>query len=316
MVRQSLMDNIFIATTSFGVFSEEPLSILNNYSTKVSFNMLGRKLNDEEIISLAKNSHGIIAGTENYSKDVLKKLSNLRCISRLGVGMDNVDLDYAKNNKITVFKTNTSPGPAVAELVMGLIVDVSRKISHQSFNLKSGLWQKEMGLLLKGKTLGIIGLGNIGKQLVKISSGFRFKILAYDLFQDIDFKKQFSINYCDLDQLLINSDIISIHLNSSNETLNLINEKNIQLLKPSAILINTSRGDIVDEGALYKALNNKKIFGAGIDVFKDEPYTGPLKKLNNVVLTPHIGSYAKEIRIKMEIESVKNLLKTLKNEKK
>jgi len=306
--------SIFIATSTFAVHSNEPIKKLEDRGEAIALNPLFRKVTSEELIKYAYDSTGIIAGTELYTKEVLEELPNLKVISRLGVGMDNIDLEFAKEKGIKVFKTKTTPAPAVAELVLGLMLDLARKISHQNNILKSGTWKKEMGNLLNGKTLGIIGLGVIGKTLVKLVKGIDFNVLAFDLYKDEQFAKKYGVNYCDLDTLLSESDIISIHLNLTDETNQLMNTEQISKMKPGSILINASRGEIIDETALYNALKNDKILGAGLDVFKNEPYDGPLAKLKNVVLTPHIGSYAKELRIQMEIEAVENLIRGLNEE--
>ncbi len=306
--------SIFIATSTFAVHSNEPIKKLEDGGEAITLNPLFRKVTSKEIIKYAYDSKGIIAGTELYTKEVLEQLPNLKVISRLGVGMDNIDLEFAKEKGIKVFKTKTTPAPAVAELVLGLMLDLARKISHQNNILKSGTWKKEMGNLLNGKTLGIIGLGVIGKTLVKLVKGFNFNIMAFDLYQDEQFAKDHCVNYCDLDTLLSESDIISIHLNLTDETNQLMNASQINKMKPDSILINASRGEMIDEEALYIALKEKRVMGAGLDVFNNEPYSGPLSKLDNVILTPHIGSYAKELRVQMEIEAVENLIKGL-NEK-
>ena len=305
------MNKIFVATSTFGVHSKEPIKILEDESKDFIFNPLSRKLTSNELIKFAKDSDGIIAGTELYTKEVLEKLPYLKVISRLGVGMDNINQDEAKKRGINLFKTQTTPAPAVAELALGLMLDLARKISHQNNTLKSGTWKKEMGNLLHGKTLGIIGLGSIGKTLVKLVKGFNFNIMAFDLFQDEQFAKDHCVNYCDLDTLLSESDIISIHLNLTDETNQLMNAEQISKMKPESILINASRGEMINEEALYKALKEKKILGAGLDVFNDEPYSGALTELEIVILTPHIGSYARELRIQMEIEAVENLIRGL-----
>ena len=302
---------IFIATTSFGSLSNEPLSLLLNAGYKVDVNNKGRKLNENELANNLSNCEGVIAGTEKYSGEILKTLNNLKVVSRLGVGMDNIDLLTARKLKIKIFKTNTTPAPAVAELVLGLMIDVARNVSKSSHDLKSGEWKKQMGSLLQGKTLGIIGLGTIGKALVKLTRGFGFKVLAFDLKQDDNYRKDYHVTYCDLSTLLEESDIVSIHLNLSVQTNMLINKKQLDFMKPDAILINTSRGEIIDENALYDALKYNKLSGAGLDVFHQEPYSGPLTKLNNIVLTPHIGAYAKEVRVQMEIEASENLIRGL-----
>ena len=208
----------------------------------------------------------------------------------------------------------TTPALAVAELVLGLMLDLARKITHQNNTLKSGIWEKKMGNLLHGKTLGIVGLGVIGKTLIKLVKGFNFKILAYDLNHDDKFAKQHGVEYCSLDTLILKSDIISIHLNLTKDTNQLINNEKISKMKQGSILINASRGEIVNENALCDALKENRILGAGLDVFNVEPYSGPLTQFNNVILTPHIGSYAKELRIQMEIESVENLMRGLNGE--
>ncbi len=303
--------SIFIATSTFSVYSNEPIDRLEDGSREIILNPLSRKLTSNELIKYAHDATGIIAGTELYTKEVLDELPNLKVISRLGVGMDNIDQDAAKQKGIKIYKTQTTPALAVAELVLGLMLDLTRKISHQNNTLKSGTWKKEMGNLLHGKTLGIIGLGVIGKTLVKLAKGFNLNILAFDLYQDKQFAKDYCVNYCDLDTLLSQSDIVSIHLNLTNKTNKLMNAAQISKMKPDSLLINASRGEIIDETALYNALKNDKILGAGLDVFKNEPYDGPLSKLKNVVLTPHIGSYAKELRIQMEIEAVENLIRCL-----
>ena len=305
--------NVFIATSTFAVHSDEPLSILDRKGLKIIHNPLGRKLNANELVDQASDAVGIIAGTEIYNEGVLDNLSHLKVISRLGVGMDNIDMEFGRQKNIKILKTKTTPAPAVAELTLGLMLDVARKISGQNQSLKSGTWKKEMGKLLHAKTLGIIGLGTIGKTLVKLVSGFNFKLLVYDLYHDKTFGEENNITYCDLDTLLKESDIISIHLNLSDQTKNMMNMQRLRMMKPDSILINTSRGEIIDEDALYSILKDKKILGAGLDVFNEEPYSGLLAEIDNVVLTPHIGAYAKEIRIEMEMEAVENLIKGLDN---
>jgi len=302
---------ILISTSSFGESSTIPQKILNENGCTIVINPFGRKIHEEELIKLANNSVGIIAGTEPYTKEVLDKLSPLKVISRLGIGMDNIDLDTAKERNIQVFKTETTPAPAVAELAIGLMIDVARKITKQHQKITKGNWDKEMGILLQGKTLGIIGLGSIGKTLVKLVKGFNLKLLAFDLFQNHKFAEEYKVNYCDIDTLLTKSDIVSIHLNLSDETKRLMNKDQLYKMKPESILINTSRGEIIDEEALFTILKEKKILGAGLDVFNSEPYSGSLKELDNVVLTPHIGAYAKELRINMEIEAAENLIRGL-----
>ena len=307
------MNKIFISTTSFAQYSNETIDLLDSQNISYKINDKGRKISDAEVPIMLADCEGVIAGTETYSKENLKKLPHLNVVSRVGVGLDNIDLDFANKRNIKIYKTQTNPAPAVAELTLGLILDILRKISNQNHILKNGIWEKQMGSLLYGKTLGIIGLGTIGKKLVGILQGFKLQYLAYDIKQDIEFAEKYNIKYCQLSDLLFESDVVTIHLNLSKETNNLMDYDALKKMKSDAILINTSRGEIIDETALVQALDKELIAGAGLDVFEQEPYSGPLAKLDNVILTPHVGAYAKEIRMQMEIEAAENLIKGLNN---
>lgn len=302
------MKRIFIATTSFGEYNDDPINRLRLNGFEVIQNKTGKKLNNDEMIDALSNCVGVIAGTENYSSEMLANLNTLKVISRLGVGIDNIDLDYVKIQKIKLYTTKAHPKLAVAELILGLMIDLLRKISLQNFLLKSQKWNKTMGHILSGKSLGIIGYGNIGKELIKLSSGFNLNYLVHDpIVNDKDTLTE-KINFCDFNYLIKNSDIISINANLTEQNKGMFNYRIFQNMKSNSIIINTSRGEIIDEESLIKALQNNEISGAGLDVYNEEPYIGPLLKFDNVVTTPHIGSYAKETRIAMESEAVDNLL--------
>ncbi|MBH11271.1 MAG: hypothetical protein CMG74_13145 [Candidatus Marinimicrobia bacterium] len=298
---------VLISTSSI---AQKTIDTLSNSSFDIVINKYGKKLTVDQLLELGYGCNGIIAGLEKYSSKVINKLPELKVISRLGIGTDNIDIKAAKQNGIKIY-TTSSPAPAVAELALGLMIDLARNISLSNNSIKNQSWEKNIGSLLKNKTLGIIGMGSIGKELVKLVEGFNFRILAYDKVIDENFKIKYNIEYSALNTLLRKSDIISIHLNSNEKTHNLINKKKLKLINSTSYLINTSRGEIIDEDALYESLKENRIAGAGIDVFNKEPYFGPLTKLNNVVLTPHIGSYAKETRKIMETEAVNNLIKGL-----
>lgn len=308
------MNKVYIATSSFATDSDKPLSLLRNNGIFFKINDMGRKLTIEEINELLKDYNGVIAGTEIYNKDVINQLPNLKVISRLGVGMDNIDLAFAKNQGIKIYKTNTTPAPAVAELSLALILNILRKINTLNYQIKEGVWEKQMGELLSGKTFGIIGLGTIGKQLVKLLRGFNLNIIAHDLHKDEVFAKKHNIQYNEFKILLNKSDIVSIHLSLTIDTNKLFDYNIFKEMKKNAILINASRGEIINETDLIKALDEKLIQGAGLDVFMEEPYSGPLRHYENVILTPHVGAYAKEIRMQMELEAVQNIIKGLQYE--
>ena len=298
---------IFIATSSFGLHSPEIEKLLyDNFI--ITKNETGRKLNNKELGKKLVDVDGVIAGTESYNKKILKDNQSLKIISRLGVGIDNLDVEFLNKKGIKIKITNTNPSQAVAELVLGFIIMMQRNIPFHNNDMKSGIWEKKMGSLLHGKTLGIVGLGKIGKELVRLTGPFHLNYIAFDKYKDEEFSKKYNIEYLDLNGLFTKADIITIHLNLTSETTGLINKLLLSKMKSSAVIINTSRGEIVNEGDLYSVLKEKLIKGACLDVFTNEPYFGELSKQTNVVSTPHIGSYAKEIRNQMELESVNNLI--------
>lgn len=306
---------ILISTSSFAKDSDEPLNILKNNlkdSDEIILNPHHRKLTPEETKELLKDIDGLIAGTEKLNKEVLAQANNLKVISRCGAGMDNVDVDFAKEKGIKVFRTPQAPALAVAELTLGLMLDSLRYITFMDKLIRSDRWDKKMGRLLSEKTIGIVGMGSIGKTLIKLLKPFNCKILAYDITPDNNFAEENKILYTDIKNLLMQCDIISVHLSLSAETKNFFNEEKFNLMKKDAVFINTSRGEVVDETALYNSLKENKISFAALDVYNEEPYKGKLKELSNVILSCHVGSYAKEARIKMEIEAVHNLLEGLK----
>ena len=255
------------------------------------------------MIKYAFDADYIIAGTEIYNKEIISKLSNLKYIFRLGSGTDNVDIKFLEKKKISFKKSEITPEISVAELIVGYILMLLRKIHEMDQNLKNKIWKKEMGSLLHGKTVGIIGYGKIGKYLNKLLKSFGAKVLINDI--------KFIKNKVSLNSLLKSSEIISININLRNSK-KILNKSKLDLLKKNCILINTSRPEVIDYDYLYKILLKKNIFGAGLDVFNKEPYFGKITNLKNVVLTPHIGGYAKEIRSKMEIEALNSIYKFIR----
>ncbi len=295
---------ILISTTSFGSIDKEPLTRLKKNGIKYDLNCYKRRLLENEIRDLLKRGpyDGLIAGTEPLTKDVLQDAGPLRVISRVGAGLDNVALDAARRFKIKVYNTPSVLTDSVAELTIGMILSSLRKIVSVDRNLKEKVWKKEMGALFKGKVLGIIGFGRIGKRVARLARAFGASIQYYDIKKiKGSIMRQVSIN-----NLLRSSDIITIHTSQKGR---LISKKEIAMMKQGVILINTSRGSAIDEGTLYKALKSKRVACAALDVYNNEPYSGSLRSLDNAILTPHIGSYSKEARLEMEMQAVDNLIK-------
>jgi D-3-phosphoglycerate dehydrogenase len=299
------MQKILVTTSSFDV------SLFSNFIAgaqkpiEVVLNPYKRKLSEQEASELlTEDVIGMIAGVEPLSKKVLAGTKNLKVISRCGVGMDSVDLDAAKNLGILVTNTPDAPTIPVAELTMAHILNLLRHVSLVNEQIRDSKWEPKMGALLNGKTVGIIGYGRIGRKVASLAQAFGANILVFDIFP---VTSSDNIKQVDLNQVLINSDIISLHLPYTIDNHHIISTEQFALMKPTALVLNISRGGLINEAALLEALLNNRIAGAGIDAFENEPYSGPLCQLPNVLLTAHMGSYAKEARYIMEQDAVKNL---------
>jgi D-3-phosphoglycerate dehydrogenase len=307
---------VVISSRSFGKINSDAINLLKKQGLEPVLNPLGRKLSEEEILNLIDNNVvGIIAGTENITKKVITQASSLKVISRYGVGMENIDLEAANQKGVLVYNTPDTPATAVSELTLSLILNLLRKISKLDRNIKNNDWKAEMGNLLAGKTVGILGLGRIGKKLVRLLEPFNTNIFVYEAKPDNEFIKKHNITISTLDEILTKCDIITIHLPLTPETKHIIGEKELSRMKENAILINTARGELLDENALYNVLKDNIIRGAAIDAFKEEPYQGRLIELDNVILTPHIGTATIETRKDMEIEASSKLIDGLKEKK-
>jgi len=304
---------VLVSPSSFGQCGNEPLNLLKENNFEIINNPFGRKLTENEVIELARDAVGIVAGVEPLNKNVMDQLPKLKCISRVGVGMDSVDLKYAEGKGIAVVNTPDGPTRAVAELTIALSMDLLRRISRADSNMRNKVWKKEIGNLILGKTVGIYGLGRIGKETAKLFKALGAEIIAYDLYPDLEFADANEIQIADKNNLFETADIITIHVPGNKNKTPVISEIELNLIKNESFIINVSRGGVVDENALYDFLSKNKIAGAACDVFSFEPYEGKLLELDNIVLTPHLGSYAKEAKLKMEIDAVKNLLKLLNN---
>ncbi|MEM4470835.1 MAG: hydroxyacid dehydrogenase [Zestosphaera sp.] len=250
--------------------------------------------------------------------EVISKAEKLKIIARAGVGLDNIDVKVAEAKGIKVINTPEAPTRSVAELAIGLMLAVARKIAYSDRKMREGRWVKKEaeGVELKGKTLGIIGFGRIGREVAAIASkGLGMKILYYDVYRaSPEVEKELGATYVDLENLFRESDVVSVHVPLTSETRGLVSEGLLKLMKKNAILINTSRGAVVDTKALIKALNEGWIAGAGLDVYEEEPLppNHPLTQLDNVVLTPHIGASTEEAQERAGIDAVKKILELIK----
>jgi D-3-phosphoglycerate dehydrogenase len=302
---------ILVALQSFGEFSDAPKRLLQNSGAEILYNNLGHRLTRDEIIRLGAGCHAIIAGVEPYDQEVLRHLPDLRCISRSGVGTDTIDLNYAKTKGIAILNTPDVVVQPVAEMTLAMIFDLLRHLTFHTTILKDGQWNKRAGHLLGSRKVGIIGLGRIGRRVAELCRALNAEVTGYDLYPDHSWASKHGIRIVDLRTLLEDSDIISVHVSLSSENPFTLGKTEFGMMKPSAILINTSRGQVIDETVLFDALKSGHLGGAALDVFRNEPYDGPLCTLDNVVLTPHISTFTVESRAEMERDSVMNALKFL-----
>lgn len=308
--------DILIAPSSFGECGNQPIDLLEKASLTYKNNPFGRKLMKTELLELGKSCQGILAGVEEYTEEILKNFDQLKIISRCGVGIENIDLKAAEKLGIKIKNTEKGPTDAVAELTLGLLLTLIRKIYIADADLKSGRWKKQHGNLLRGKSVGLIGFGRIGKRVAELLQPFHVSISFYDPYLDASFAPLNSVERVDsLERLLSNSDIVSIHASIKDGRSNLLGTDQLDRMKHGAFLINVARGLLVNETALHEKLLNGHIAGAALDVFQTEPYRGPLAGLENVVLTPHLGSYAKETKLEMEIDATRSIIGELKREK-
>jgi D-3-phosphoglycerate dehydrogenase len=304
------MSIVAISTGSFGKESPRPLELLRTAGFEVRPNPTGRTLTSDEAKEHLQGVVGLVAGTEKLTREVLTACPQLRCISRVGVGIDGVDLAAARELNITVVNTPEAHVDAVAELTLAGLLAALRAVPRSDASIRGGAFEKPMGRLLRGKRVGFIGFGRVARALTALLAPFGGERWAYDPLEHED-AAALGVRYGSLDEVLAASDVISLHLPYSKAAHHLIGADQLARMKDDAILVNTARGGLVDEAALLAHLEAKPKAGAYLDCFEKEPYQGPLAKAKNAVLTAHIGSYAREARVRMETEAVENLLANL-----
>lgn len=303
------MTQLVISTSSFDMENNPHIQRLIQQGMTVVGNPYKRKLTEDEIIELLnQDTVGLIAGVEPLTARVLASAETLKVVSRCGTGLDNVDLKAAQQHNIAVFNTPAAPAQAVAELTLGFILAALRRICQADRMLRNGEWPRMQGQLLAAQTVGIIGLGHIGKRVAQLCQAFGAEVIAYDPYLKQSLQ---SVKLISFEQLLDEADIVSLHLPYSADVHHLIDANALADMKPGAIVINAARGGLIDETALDAALNSGKLSAAALDAFEQEPYQGPLINNDKVILTSHIGSLAREARQRMEIEAAENLLQGL-----
>lgn len=304
------MGKILITTVPFGLNNTYPLDLLNQTKFEYVLNPIGRKLREAELMELIPDFDVIIAGTEQISSKVLGNAKNLKLISRVGVGLDGVDLLTAQSMGIKVSYTAEAPAPAVADLTVGLMFSLLRSLHVVNLKMHRGEWDRIFGRRLSEVTIGIVGAGRIGSKVIDLLSAItNKKILVND---DREIKESYTnVSYVDKKELLMRSDVVSIHIPLTLESYDLIKHEELMMMKSGSLLINTSRGGIVNERDLIKVLKSGHLAGAAIDVFEEEPYYGELSKIDNCLLTSHMGSMSVDCRARMEIEATEEAIRFL-----
>jgi D-3-phosphoglycerate dehydrogenase len=306
---------IMSTSPTFGHYVHEPLDYFKDHGCQVDLLPLGKTATQDELISYAKKYHAMIIGLDDINSKVLMAAENLKVVTKHGAGIDNIDLSAATQKGIMV---NSAPGAnsdAVADLTLGLFIALAREIPFANQTVKDGNWPRIIGGQVSGKTLGIVGTGEIGKKVAKRAMGFSMDLLLYDVKKDAELSAHPSARYTGLKELLKKSDFVSLHVPMTNGTCGMISKPELELMKSSAYLVNMARGGVVDEPALFNALKERKIAGAACDVFVKEPAgDNPLLSLDNLLATPHMGMYTKEALILTGMICTKDIVAALKGE--
>ena len=299
---------ILISTSSFNLDNFTALGELKTGGIDVKLNPFGARLAQDQVIELlGKDTVGIIAGLESLNATVLRSATSLKVIARVGVGLDSVDLTTAAKLGITVLNTPDAPTSAVAELTIGHILGLLRNIAATDRQIRNNKWQGQMGHLLETKTVGVVGYGRVGQRVAKLLGAFGAKVVVCDPHMST---KDFA--NLSLDELCQEVDVLTLHLPYDADSHHLIGERQFNLMKKGSFFVNISRGGLVDEQALLTALESRHLAGAALDCFEQEPYSGPLSKLENVQMTAHMGTYARETRDRMEQEASRLLVEALR----
>jgi len=307
---------VLVTATSYGKNDPSLRTTLEAEVGEVIYNPTGRPLSSDELVEMIGEVHGYIAGLDAIDRKVIEAARDLKVISRYGVGVDNVDLQAAKARGIVVTNTPGANSVSVAELTVGLILALARNIVIAAQATKAGEWPRLSGLALEGKTVGLLGFGSIAKSVARRLQGFDCRMIAYDPYFDVKAAAALGVEFRPPDELLGEADFLSLHLPLSPETRGMVNSEFLSKMKDGAFLINTSRGELIDEEALLEALKAGKLRGAALDVFAKQPpgADNPLLALPQVIATPHMGAHSDSATNAMGWMALKDCLAILRNE--
>jgi|SRR5699024_7957129 len=304
---------ILVTPRSFGKHSQRPMQLLKEKGFHVKKNPYGKILTEDQMIEQVKDVDGVIIGVDPLNQKVLQHANKLKAISKYGVGLDNIDLDYTKKHNIAVSIASDTNTDAVADYTFALMMAAARRVAHIDKECRKLNWEKITTIDISNKTLGLIGLGNIGKKVSRRAQGFDMEVLAYDLNPDYEYSRNNGISYVDsLEEILKKSDFISLHLPLNAHTNHIIGSHQFDIMKSNSVIVNTARGGLIDEQALFNALQYNKIWGAGIDVFESEPPKNTeMLNMENIVVGSHCAASTVEAIDNMGITASKNIIGNL-----
>jgi len=305
------MKKILVTPRSLSKQGDPEIERLRNEGFEVLMPFPGKQPNEEELLSVVGDISGYLAGVEKITRKVMEHAPELKVISRFGVGLDAVDLEAAKELNIMVQGTVGSNSQGVAELALALLLSSARNIPESSQSIKNGKWERSKGIELSGKTLGIVGCGQIGQRLARMAIGIGMNVIGFDLYQSPTLELMAGFSYVTMQELITRSDAISLHCPP--DTFPLVNSDFLSNSRDGLMLINTARSKLVDNEALLIALQSGKVLSYAVDAFdKEPPELNDLYQHERVILSPHIGGYTHESIMRTAKSSVDTLLKILK----
>ena len=292
---------IVIGASTFAVKDDEPMTLMRKKGIEVFKNPYRRKMTEDEIIEHLQGADGLLAGLEPLNERVLSNAQQLKAITRVGVGMDNVNMEAAKKRNIKVSNTPKSVTEAVAEMTLAALLAIARQIIPSNNNLHKGIWEKTLGFSLDGITAAIIGYGRIGKRVAELLKVFKVNIIIYDTANP-------ELSTFTLEKAIQKADVISLHASGNEE---IITKEMFKNMKKEVVILNSARGGLINEDGLYDGLKSGIVSYYWGDVFWEEPYKGKLTECDNAILTPHISTYSAQSRKDMEMEAVENIMRDL-----
>lgn len=298
---------VLAVSVPFGEAKPHSLEVLHEEGIEVVHNPLGRKPSSEELVKMLADFDAVLAGTELYTAEVISASPRLRLIARIGVGLDGIDLEAAKSSGIEVTYTPEAPALAVAEMALGLALSCLRGTHISNARMHAGEWHRVSGRRLGASVLGILGVGRIGRALLAAVAPLTpDRVLLHDLHSEpgsVTPDVGCTVEWVDLEEILTQSDVLSVHLPLTEGTRGLLGADELRSMKPDACLVNTARGEIVDEQALAEVLSEGHLAAVALDVFETEPYTGRLSEFERCLLTAHMSSNSEDCRGQMELEA-------------